>query len=451
MGTYSGHQNAYGNSNVYLGYAAGYSNSSGNQNVFIGNYAGFNETGSNKLYIDNTVSSTPLIYGDFSSNNVVVNGSFKVTGTIYDDDGDAGISGQVLSSTGAGTNWITASGGSGDGYSLDAADGSPVDAVYVNNNGDVGVGTTSPVTKLDVAGAINLNKGILGASALFVDADQALWYDGTYFSWGYGGQYNYFADRVGIGTATPAYKLHVEDNTASDDYPAIYGKHAVTDYYGVGVMGEGKYRGIHGICNTASGSGSGVFGEAMGSGTGARYGVYGIASGGATAYAGYFAGNVHVTGTLSKGAGSFRIDHPLDPKNKYLSHSFVESPDMKNMYDGITVLDATGKAVVELPAWFEALNMEFRYQLTAIGGPAPNLYISSEVSGNRFEIAGGEPGLKISWQVTGIRNDPYAEKYRIEVEEEKSQEERGYYLHPEVYNESREKGVDYLNQKKINN
>ena len=51
------------------------------------------------------------------------------------------------------------------------------------------------------------------------------------------------------------------------------------------------------------------------------------------------AGNVDVIGTLSKGGGSFKIDHPLDPANKYLYHSFVESPDMKNMYDGNVTTD----------------------------------------------------------------------------------------------------------------
>jgi hypothetical protein len=80
-------------------------------------------------------------------------------------------------------------------------------------------------------------------------------------------------------------------------------------------------------------------------------------------------GNVTVTGTLHKGGGSFKIDHPLDPANKYLSHSFVESPDMKNIYDGVTVLDENGEAEITLPDWFSALNKDFSYQLTAIGAP----------------------------------------------------------------------------------
>jgi hypothetical protein len=67
-----------------------------------------------------------------------------------------------------------------------------------------------------------------------------------------------------------------------------------------------------------------------------------------------------------------QIDHPLDPANRYLSHSFVESPDMKNIYDGVVTLNAAGEAVGSLPAYFAALNVEFRYQLTCIGGHAPH-------------------------------------------------------------------------------
>jgi hypothetical protein len=144
-------------------------------------------------------------------------------------------------------------------------------------------------------------------------------------------------------------------------------------------------------------------------------------------------GNVTIAGHLSKASGSFKIDHPLDPANKYLSHSFVESPDMMNIYSGLAVLDANGEAWVTMPAYFEALNSEFRYQLTAIGAPGPNLYIAAEISGNRFRVAGGKSGSKVSWQVTGIRHDAYAEAHRIKVEEDKPQQERGHYLHPELF------------------
>jgi hypothetical protein len=151
-------------------------------------------------------------------------------------------------------------------------------------------------------------------------------------------------------------------------------------------------------------------------------------------------GNLSVNGTLSKGGGSFKIDHPLDPQNKYLYHSFVESPDMKNVYDGNVVLDAHGEALVELPDWFEALNSDFRYQLTSIGRFSP-VYVAEEIAGNQFRIAGGRPGGKVSWQVTGIRQDAFAKAHRIPVEVEKVGEEKGRYLHPAEHGVSAEKAL----------
>jgi hypothetical protein len=144
-------------------------------------------------------------------------------------------------------------------------------------------------------------------------------------------------------------------------------------------------------------------------------------------------GGTTVNGSLSvTGNKQFKIDHPLDPANKYLYHSSVESPDMKNIYDGIAVLDINGEAEVQLPDWFEALNRDFRYQLTCIGGFAP-VYVSREIEKNHFLISGGTPALRVSWQVTGIRHDPYANAYRSQVEEEKPISERGHYLHPELF------------------
>jgi hypothetical protein len=97
--------------------------------------------------------------------------------------------------------------------------------------------------------------------------------------------------------------------------------------------------------NSDSGSGSGVRGVSSSS-TG--YGLYGYGNTGIYAFgsrfAGYFQGDVYVNGTLSKGAGSFKIDHPLDPENKYLYHSFVESPDMMNIYNGNVMTDGGGYA-----------------------------------------------------------------------------------------------------------
>ncbi len=237
----------------------------------------------------------------------------------------------------------------------------------------------------------------------------------------------------GYASSTSGPNCGVYGETASDDL-AWPGFEAV-GVYGLARATSGNARGVYGVSNSLDGVG--VFGA-------------NTATGG---NAGYFdgsvqvTGNLHVDGTLSKGGGSFKIDHPLDPAHKYLYHSFVESPDMMNIYNGVVVLEENGTAWVELPAWFAALNggaehrSDFRYQLTPIGAPAPNLYIAQEIADNRFQVAGGAPGLKVSWQVTGIRHDPYAEAYRIPVEQDKPAREQGTYLHPEVYGQPEELGL----------
>ncbi len=143
-------------------------------------------------------------------------------------------------------------------------------------------------------------------------------------------------------------------------------------------------------------------------------------------------GNLSIQGNLSKSSGTFKIDHPLNPENQYLYHSFVESPDMLNIYTGLVTLDQQGEAVIELPTWFEALNRDFRYQLTCLGQYA-GVYIASEIKDRKFKVAGGLDGLKVSWQVTGIRQDEWAKAHPIQVEEDKTGPEKGKYLHPEVF------------------
>jgi hypothetical protein len=236
-----------------------------------------------------------------------------------------------------------------------------------------------------------------------------------------------------------------------------------------GVYGESGGGGVEGVGDIGSGvagssvSGAGVYGQSTSSFgvhglTGASYGVYGeggnvgvvahntTATGGNFAYLGAgccaadLYGNVAVHGTFTKTAGSFKIDDPIDPANKYLSHSFVESPDMKNIYDGIAITDDSGIADVTLPDWFSALNKDFRYQLTVIGVFAQAI-IEQEIADNHFRIRTNQPNVKVSWQVTGIRHDPYAEAHRIPVEEDKPAAEKGSYSFPELYGQPAEKGL----------
>lgn len=143
-------------------------------------------------------------------------------------------------------------------------------------------------------------------------------------------------------------------------------------------------------------------------------------------------GNLTITGSIAKGAGTFKIDHPLDPQNKYLYHSFVESPDMMNVYNGNATTDADGNATVTLPDYFEALNMDYRYQLTPIGQFAQAIVLEKVVD-NTFKIKTDKPNVEVSWQVTGIRNDAFAQQNRVQVTVEKPQNEKGSYMHATAF------------------
>jgi trimeric autotransporter adhesin len=160
-------------------------------------------------------------------------------------------------------------------------------------------------------------------------------------------------------------------------------------------------------------------------------------------FAGVFIGDINVTGQISAGTKDFKIDHPLDPANKYLVHSSVESSEMMNLYTGNATLDGNGEATVPLPSWFQAENTDFRYQLTAIGAPGPNLHISQEVANNQFKIAGGAPGMEVSWQITGIRQDAFAKANPLEVESAKPARELGFYIHPRLFGQPEEKSIEW--------
>ena len=212
---------------------------------------------------------------------------------------------------------------------------------------------------------------------------------------------------VGIGTSNPIAQLDVSSTGSTSS-----GVRALGSFAGAAVVAESN-----GVTGT------------------------GILAAGPT-LAGQFNGNVDINGDLNvSGAKSFKIDHPLDAAKKYLYHASVESSEMKNIYDGVVVLDARGEAEVTLSAWFDALNTDFRYQLTAIGAAGPDLYIAEEMSANRFKIAGGRPNMKVCWQMTGVRQDAWAKANPLPVEQDKPAQEQGYYLHPELYGESDEKSI----------
>jgi hypothetical protein len=273
----------------------------------------------------------------------------------------------------------------------------------------------------------NQGRGVWGLATASSGINYAL-YGRTYSSEGYG----VFGDATAVtGTTYGVYGRADSDN-------------------GTGVFGESKTYGVQGKATSTGGmtiggrfessssNGYGVYGHATAT-TGINYGVYGTTSS-ASGYAGYFLGRVEVAGDLTKSGGSFMIDHPLDPENKILRHSFVESPDMMNVYNGNVTTDDNGIALVELPEYFETLNRDFRYQLTVIGEFAQAI-VAEEIINNRFTIGTDKPGVKVSWQVTGIRKDPWAEENRIVVEEYKKAELRGYYLNPQPYRQPGDRSI----------
>jgi hypothetical protein len=246
--------------------------------------------------------------------------------------------------------------------------------------------------------------------------------------------------------------------TVSGTAPGVLGRTSSTDANAAGVYGtitsHADYSGgVRGENLDATCCGFGVVGFHAGQGIGIGgyapngFGVFGWSP---NNWAAYFDGAVevvhdlHVNGTVFKGAGAFRIDNPLDPAHSYLQHSFVESPQMMNVYNGNVATNAKGFATVKLPRWFQALNKDFRYQLTVLGSSFAQAIVAKEIHDNQFTIRTNKPKVKVSWQVTGVRHDPYANAHRIQVVVPKEGSAQGKYLHPQLYGQPQSKGETAL-------
>ncbi len=284
--------------------------------------------------------------------------------------------------------------------------GTPVDAMTILGSGNVGIGISSPGSKLEVvSNAGGLNTIIARSSGA---ASNGIYSEQT----GGGGNAGYF-NATGTSNGFASYAVS-----------------------GLGIYGQSTSSyGLYGRTLAASGVG-GVIGFAANNTT---YGMIGVNN----QYSFYGNGDLFISGNLAKGSGTFKIDHPQDPANKYLIHSFVESPDMMNVYNGNITTDADGNATVQLPDYFLSLNKEFRYQLTAIGTFAQAIIAEEVNTYNAFKIKTDKPNVKISWQVTGIRKDAYANEHRIKDVVEKTGGEKGKYIHPELFNQPAEKGIFY--------
>lgn len=344
---------------------------------------------------DNAITSAKIADGRILSADL---GNSAVTKAKLSASG--GSSGQVLGTNGSDLVWQTA-----PGFNLPYSGSATVsgDVLYIGNTGS--------------GRAIHASSG----------ADTALW---AQSSTGYG-----IDARSDLGAALIATSNGhdgVQGVSSAAAKSGVYGVNS--DANGYGVVGHNSNSGANG--NLGYGS-TGVFGEGLTAvqANGDSYGVLAISTG-ASGFGGWFSTRVHITGGLDvSGTKNFKIDHPFDPSGSYLVHAAVESSEVLNQYSGTVVLDEAGRATVEFDLWFGEINTDFRYQLTAIGAAAPNLHVAREVTDNRFEIAGGSPGLRVSWQITARRNDAYMQQYPFQVEEPKTGIENGTYLCPECHDQ----------------
>jgi hypothetical protein len=332
--------------------------------------------------------------------------------------------------------------------------------VIQDGTGNVGIGeTTNPTYKLDVlhGGATGIRSRSSGTFSLMdIDAangDAALRFakagvnqwntrnrpaDDYYeiFELGGGGSRFVIQDgtgNVGIGeTTNPTYKLDVLHGGATGIRSRSSGTFSVIDIDGAN--GDAALRFAKAGVNQWNTRNNPATDD---------YQIFELGGGGERMRIENTTGQVVVDNDFTVvGTKNFTMDHPLDPENKLLRHAAAESNEVINFYSGNITTDASGKATVQLPDYFEAINKDFRYQLTVIGSFAQAI-ISKEVSNNRFEIATNVPNVKVSWEVKGVRNDARMQKHPFIAVEDKTPAQRGKYWDAESHNQPASKGISY--------
>ncbi|MBP6822351.1 MAG: gliding motility-associated C-terminal domain-containing protein [Acidobacteria bacterium] len=370
-------------------------------------------------------------------------------------DTAAGVWGQSISGQGVygfSTNSAGVEGSSINGFGLSGVSSS-----------DYGVyGTTGSASFAGVFGTTAANNGrgvfgraLNGASAVGVfgeSADGRGVFGDSQTGTGVRGESNsgsgvYGSGNTGRGVFGNSQSNHgVYGRSLSNTHAGVYGTNLLGTN-GIGVMGEaqgGSNQNSIGVYGLAGGTG--VRGESISGHGVAGYGsflgasIYGAKG---AAWAGYFDGDVVVDGTLTVNNNfGARMDHPIDPANKYLNQSFIESSEMMSVQNGNVTTDTNGEAVVTLPEYFQAMSGSFRYQLTVVGQFAQAI-IAQKIEGNRFTIRTDKPNVEVSWQVTGVRQDAVAKANRKPAEELKPESERGHYLRPQLFNQPEEKGIEW--------
>jgi hypothetical protein len=409
------------------------------------------------------------VYGSSASST-----GYGVEGVITASSGGAGVYGaaphfglQGVATGGAGSVGVYGSGGDGVYGATTSPTGYGVYGVqYATTGTTAGVyGKTSSASGYGVYGTapafglMGVATGSGSGNAIGVSGTGATGLQGTGTAYGVSGTGT--TGLLGTGTAYGVSGFGTATgSTGVDGSGGTYGVSGTGTAAGsTGVYGTGPGYGLYGL-GTGNGAGIAAYGSGGGSGgefyggsndslseggPGATFqggdgeeagGAGLIATGGNNGTnandAGVFYGDIYVTGSSVSVRDELKIDHPLDPANKYLLHASVESSETMNIYSGNVTTDDGGLATVQLPEWFEAINKDFRYQLTVIGQFAQAI-VSGKVASHQFGIQTDKPNVEVSWQITGIRQDAYATAHPLVVEQEKDARERGHYIHPELY------------------
>jgi hypothetical protein len=392
------------------GYAAIYGSNNG------GSGPGVAGRSTNGFGLDAFSTNSSGLEASSTNSSAIVGSSSNGWATIFGSNSSSGPG--VQASSGSGTG-ISASGST---YGVSAT-GSITDGVGVYGEADSGTNSKG------VYGVSTNGWGVFGTST-----------NGTGV-YGNGHTYGLYGNSgtSGIGVYGNGGNFGLYGNSTGTGGSGVYGTGGSGGY---GVYGTGGTYGVYGTGGSWGLSGFSSTGVGLQATSTTGVGVFGATSNPNGNYAGYFSGNVNVSGQLFAGVKDFKIDDPLDPANKFLVHTSVESPDMMDIYNGNVTTDANGDAIVDLPDYFQALNRDFRYQLTPIGQFAQAM-VSSKIADNRFTIKTDKPNVEVSWQVTGVRHDPYALAHPTQPEQDKPADQQGKYLYPKEYGQPESKGIDY--------
>jgi hypothetical protein len=367
-----------------------------------------------------TSGAAAALRGDSASRAADAYAVYGLLSTTAPAGGNAAVRGQNNSTNGYGIGVWGSQAGTGTGVYGSASSGSGVLGSSVSSRGVAGFSGSWQ----GVFGHSNSQAGVVGESGSF---------DGV---WGQAhasccagvsghndaGGYAVWGGTTGTGTAV--YGTSPSGNGlsgVSTPGDAVVG----TSTYAAGVSGSGGGPYSYGVYGS-SGLGTGIFGSTT-SGT-----------------AGYFQGPVTITGgcTGCTGPSGLQIDDPLDPAHKYLQHASVASSQQLDIYSGNVTTNGKGFATVTMPRWFQALNRSFRYQLTSLSG-LQQVAVAKQMHENQFRIQSEKPRSQVSWQVTAVRHDRYANAHPTQVVVTKPKADQGKYLHPELYGKPKADAIGY--------